>query len=610
MVDDAIVYLKKVQNEDSAGPELSCTTMIELHQELLKVGSVKQNVPEIHLEYDRHKDYPPDSNGDRSNILASYSGPEKDYAFIGLRKSRNFRPSWTIPSKRHCTSFFWINNDVLMKENILFEPWKAWEDLKICNDADVKNLNVVKISSFQFTKIHSRDSSLLYAWSDNDFEIEGPAMESNQSKVESVLMKFLKEQRIKEIRNLSNIGSEENKKFSEMEGKIKLVRNGGTIVFFVTKFEEIEVDIEVIGNSPCKFLFIVPLTNELYDTFKCEEDVTASIDSTNLFELKIFSTHRPRVTSDYWIISVTMKQNDSEEVTQKSNSSPKLERVANKKIIEMLEELLDEQRQMRNDQRIMHEDLKALKCQIMQKKMVIHDVQDSSSIPRDEINPHTPNLDINEGDLVSVDRDEAFVKSEFEKTWFWDDSIKSWLGNTYKVNAISSHTPKFLTLTSSDGSPNCSFPLTVVTKIKGKGIGKKSQTQNKSSEFTNTRSQISAPLNNSNSDALHRLVPNSTSTQTPSLPSTTNSQPQSSASVIQDVGPTKSSLVTPTSSPPKQKQSKLSAFIRAEERAQQMLLEQLQQKLQQDEQSLAAAMLLARGGSRGRGMVLKLFVYF
>ena len=106
MVDDAIVYLKKVQNEDNTGPELSCTTMIELHQELLKIGSVKQNVPEIHLEYDRHKDYPPDSNGDRSNVLASYSGPEKDYAFIGLRKSRNVRSRRTIPSKRHCTSFF------------------------------------------------------------------------------------------------------------------------------------------------------------------------------------------------------------------------------------------------------------------------------------------------------------------------------------------------------------------------------------------------------------------------------------------------------------------------------------------------------------------------
>ena len=109
--------------------------MIELHQELLKVGSEEETVPEIHLEYDRHKDY-----GHISNVVASYSGPKKDYAIIGIRKSRNRRPQYTIPSKRHCTSFFWLNNEALIRENILFEPWKAWEDLKICNDADDKKL--------------------------------------------------------------------------------------------------------------------------------------------------------------------------------------------------------------------------------------------------------------------------------------------------------------------------------------------------------------------------------------------------------------------------------------------------------------------------------------
>ena len=389
MIDDAIVYLKKVQNEDN-GPELSCTTMIELHQELLKVGSEEQTVPEIHLEYDRHKDYPPDSNGDRSSVVASYSGPEKDYAIIGLRKSRNVRARQTvrIPSKRHCTSFLWLNNNVLMKENILFEPWKAWEDLKICNDADAKNLNVVKISSFEFTKIHSRDNALLYQWADNDFHVESATIESNQSKVESVLMKFLKEQRIEQILNFSHTGSEENKKFSEMEGKIKLVRNGGITVVFATKFEDLGVQ---QGNNPDKILFIMPLTNESYDKYKCEEDFTASIHPSNLLELKIFSTHRPRVTSDYWIISIsTMGQNNAQEEAQISNiNHPDFGKTFNQ-IFEMLKEIRDEQRKSRDDQKIilanqimMREDLKTLKCQIRPNE-IVHDDQGRSSSRNDD----------------------------------------------------------------------------------------------------------------------------------------------------------------------------------------------------------------------------------
>ena len=101
-------------------------------------------------------------------------------------------------------------------------------------------------------------------------------------------------------------------------------------------------------------------------------------------------------------------------------------------------------------------------------------------------------------------------------------------------------------------------------------------------------------------------------TLAPAAAAVDEGQPLSNKEAPGPAGPRSSARLTPTSSPPKQKQSKLSAFIRAEERAQQMLLEQLQQNLQQqqDEQSLAAAMLPARGGSQGRGMVLKLFVYF
>ena len=88
-----------------------------------------------------------------------------------------------------------------MEKNILFEPWQAWEDLKLFNEADEKELNVVKMNFFEFTKIHSRvNSAVLYEWSDKDFGmIDDTGSTIPHSNIEKVLLGFLKSLRIKEF---------------------------------------------------------------------------------------------------------------------------------------------------------------------------------------------------------------------------------------------------------------------------------------------------------------------------------------------------------------------------------------------------------------------------
>ena len=91
-------------------------------------------------------------------------------------------------------------------------------------------------------------------------------------------------------------------------------------------------------------------------------------------------------------------------------------------------------------------------------------------------------LDIHVGDLVSLNEDKAFVKSEFAKLNFnwddlegkpikfiWDDFMTPMLGNPFKVlpKLIAKNHPEIIALPSPDGSQNGQwyFPKTVVKKI-------------------------------------------------------------------------------------------------------------------------------------------------
>ena len=78
---------------------------------------------------------------------------------------------------------------------------------------------------------------------------------------------------------------------------------------------------------------------------------------------------------------------------------------------------------------------------------------------------------LKEGDLVILNEDENFVKSEFANTDFiWDDLMTSMLGNSYKVvpKLFSIYDSEIVALPSpSNGSQidRFHFPKSVVTKI-------------------------------------------------------------------------------------------------------------------------------------------------
>ena len=77
---------------------------------------------------------------------------------------------------------------------------------------------------------------------------------------------------------------------------------------------------------------------------------------------------------------------------------------------------------------------------------------------------------IERGDLVILNDNEAFVKSEFSKSFFvWDDKMKFMLGKSYNVLEI--FDSKTVALPSPDGSQNglWYFPKTVVMKL-DKGV--------------------------------------------------------------------------------------------------------------------------------------------
>ena len=297
MTDDTICYIKSFQdNEDGHG--LMITNFLELHKQFMQIGSEIDNVPSTHKIYKRHEAY-----DDKSEVIASYSGPKKEFAIIGPKKARNNSKSiFSAPSKKHCTSFFWINNEVLLEKNILFEPWQAWEDLKLFNEADEKELNVVKMNFFEFTKIHSRDNSaVLYEWSDKDFGmIDDTGSTIPHSNIEKVLLGFLKSLRIKEF-DFSNWNwNGSGDALTSLRFKTKFLTRG-KIVRFSKEFEILQEWFD--HNSD--FITIVPLTDKLYRTYRNLEEAISGLKIPNHMQLKFFSTHRPRIIGDYWILVCT-----------------------------------------------------------------------------------------------------------------------------------------------------------------------------------------------------------------------------------------------------------------------------------------------------------------
>ena len=359
MADDSLVYLKQFQSLSEESKNIS---MLTLHNQLQKIGSVTENVPMTVGDYEHHEMYPD------SKVIASYSGPQETFALIGARKTRASNQIKTLHAKRQCTSFYWMNNSLLVERNILFQPWKAWEDLNLSNQADADSLNVVKLMSIEFVKIHSRDNLILYEWKDSDFRFDQmSAKQSDVKMVEKILLNFVKTCRLKVIEG--TLGSSHD----ELEDKIKSVKvmtSGGSILILGDEFDFEEVPplqqyIFVFKqfNSQCRR---VKNKDEMSEWFSQKMNCTVSVKA-------VFSTHKPPVKNDYWIILVSkvtqriikkkFPSQSDEEVDETHYS-----RNENSTIVHLLRQILQNQKdtsdrisQMESEQRSINENLKEMK---------------------------------------------------------------------------------------------------------------------------------------------------------------------------------------------------------------------------------------------------------
>ncbi len=169
-------------------------TLLEIIKHVTKIG--EEGLPmDVEEAFEPHNDY---KSTDAEESIAAYTGPKRTYGIIGIFKCSQRPSRFTKPfQKRHCTSFVWLNNDKLMAEGLLYQPWQAHEDLNMNNRVDRKGFHVLKMYGFKVFKQQLQDSCFLYPWDEaldltnsatlgepsrvSAFEIETTAIEYLQS---------------------------------------------------------------------------------------------------------------------------------------------------------------------------------------------------------------------------------------------------------------------------------------------------------------------------------------------------------------------------------------------------------------------------------------------
>ena len=120
----------------------------------------------------------------------------KTFGIIGFRKTRGTGSSFkSWFSKKHCSSLMLLNNDELMKRDLLFKPWPAWEDLNLCNEVEEKGLIVLKLNAFGVTKTRNSLTTDLYCWTESD-EIKGESYSFDVDSINKKIVKFLNSLRV------------------------------------------------------------------------------------------------------------------------------------------------------------------------------------------------------------------------------------------------------------------------------------------------------------------------------------------------------------------------------------------------------------------------------
>ena len=308
MADDTILYLKQGFLNEECELSMENISLLGLFDHIKKIGSDSYEIPTEH-----QKDFEPhrDTKSPQRTKICAYSGPLKNFGIIGFRKTRGCRTSFkSFFSKSHCTSFLYLNNEALVKNEVFFQPWKCWEDLHLCNDAETANLIVVKMKLFEFTKVNVKSQlrDLLHLWEESDSlenqeKIENPkTKESNKKKV----LDYLKTLRISSIipgfpMDLSN------------ELKVSDSIKNGTILSTVDSFKRQKL-------SQANYTIMMSTGEAKKKGLKDENTIQDWIkrrDSSWIFNLAVLSAEKPNCNqADFVIIHIIGKRK------RKSNQIP------------------------------------------------------------------------------------------------------------------------------------------------------------------------------------------------------------------------------------------------------------------------------------------------
>ena len=303
--DDSILYLKQgISSSTNSGLQMEHIRLLKLNNYLSQLGNDYHEVPKEHRHFERH----PHSEPNSIKTLA-YSGPFSSFGIIGFRicrrTHRNFNSYF---AKKHCCCLVYLNNKALVNNEIFYKPWKAKEDLVLCNDADKCGLTVLKFNLFEVFKVNikSQFDNLLYKWTDCDVMGGGlrPYHQFNREEVVKKMSTYLHTLRIKSIRE---------KEIPDFLLGIKELKSDihATSLYLLKDFTSLldVFDLEDIFFKPQARLENKTVVIEmdkvafLNDLNGIKELLEKQMRLTN-FSLEVFSISKPRMSGDYLVIHI------------------------------------------------------------------------------------------------------------------------------------------------------------------------------------------------------------------------------------------------------------------------------------------------------------------
>ena len=352
--------------------------MKTLDGSVAKIGSITDQVPEKHKNFKRHGDYVKFS---LSDMVVSYSGPKSNYAIIGFRKTRgtggNFK-SWF--AKKHCTSLMFLNNEELMKKGILFEPWHAWEDLKICNEAEEKDLIVIKLNAFAIVKQRTSLGHDLYVWNEDDVTTNCPPRKGNPEMIKKLMEKFIKSIRISKSHGEPLIPV-----------PISVQSHNGTVLHWFKDIEDINNfkpnadDCSITLIMKMDILLCTPMTT----IHEMKDWMIKKCDQLQMEFFSVKSVNKPVVSNDFIIMHARFPSKNPDLVkvpgahkpqTSNNSSLQKLlnPNMGNEALFKLIKELQDQIRSLQDQVRSLQDQDRSNQDQIAQLK--IDNMQSNSHI--------------------------------------------------------------------------------------------------------------------------------------------------------------------------------------------------------------------------------------